>query len=169
MLTASVIWGIILSTKAFPARRRPAWLLDLHRWLGGLTVGFVAIHIGALVADNYVPFGLREVTIPFASEWRTGAVALGVLATWLLAAVQCTSLAIRRLPRKVWRAVHLTSYATFWLTSVHAALAGSDRTNWLYELTAAASIGAVAWAVIYRLTNRGPAARSATRPVPSRA
>ena len=36
MLTASVIWGIVLSTKAFPEHRRPAWLLDLHRWLGGL-------------------------------------------------------------------------------------------------------------------------------------
>ena len=35
MLTASVIWGIVLSTKAFPEQRRPAWLLDLHRWLGG--------------------------------------------------------------------------------------------------------------------------------------
>ena len=35
MLTASVIWGIVLATKAFPEHRRPAWLLDLHRWLGG--------------------------------------------------------------------------------------------------------------------------------------
>lgn len=163
MLTASVIWGVILSTKAFPARRRPAWLLDLHRWLGGLTVWFVAVHIGALVADNYTAFGLADITVPFASSWRPGAVALGVVAAWLLAAVQLTSLAVKRLPRTVWRAVHLTSYATFWLTSVHAALAGSDRTNWLYELTAAASIGAVAWALIYRLTNRRATSPPATR------
>jgi len=167
MLTASVIWGVILSTKAFPGRRRPAWLLDLHRWLGALTVSFVAIHIGALVADNYTSFGLADVTIPLASDWSPGAVALGVVAAWLLAAVQLTSLAIRRLPRSVWRAVHLTSYVTFWLTSVHAALAGSDRTNWLYELTAAASIGAVVWALIYRLTNRRVTAPLATRRLPS--
>ena len=25
MLTASVLWGVVLSTKAFPNQRRPAW------------------------------------------------------------------------------------------------------------------------------------------------
>ncbi len=70
MLTASVIWGIVLSTKAFPEQRRPAWLLDLHRWLGGLTVSFVAIHLAALVADSYVSFGLVDLLVPFASAWK---------------------------------------------------------------------------------------------------
>ncbi len=51
-LTASVLWGIVLSTDLFRASRRPKWLLDLHRALGGLTVGFVAIHVGALIADT---------------------------------------------------------------------------------------------------------------------
>jgi DMSO/TMAO reductase YedYZ heme-binding membrane subunit len=154
MLTASVIWGIILSTKAFPEQRRPAWLLDLHRWLGGLTVSFVAIHLIALVADNYVDFTLTDLAVPFASDWKPRAVALGVLAAWLLLAVELTSLAMRRLPRRVWRVIHFTSYLVFWLTSIHAALAGTDRTERLYQVTAAASILAVAWALMYRLTNR---------------
>jgi predicted ferric reductase len=153
-LSASVIWGVILSTRAFPERRRPAWLLDLHRWLGGLTVSFVAVHLAALVADNYTHFDLGDLAIPFASDWKPGAVALGVVAAWLLAAVELTSLAIKRLPRHVWRSIHLTSYAVFWLTSIHAALAGTDRHLWLYQVTAAASILAVAWALLYRLTTR---------------
>jgi predicted ferric reductase len=153
-LTASVIWGVILSTKAFPERRRPAWLLDLHRWLGGLTVSFVSIHLVALVADNYTHFDLGDLTIPYASDWKPGAVALGVVAAWLLAAVELTSLAIKRLPRHVWRSIHLTSYAVFWLTSTHAALAGTDRRLGLYQVTAAGSIVAVAWALLYRLTTR---------------
>ena len=70
LLTASVIWGVILSTHAFPERRRPAWLLDLHRWLGGLTVSFVAIHLLALVADSYTHFDLADLAIPFASIGR---------------------------------------------------------------------------------------------------
>ncbi len=77
MLTASVIWGIVLSTKAFPETRRPAWLLDLHRWLGGLTVSFVVIHLVALVADSYVQFDLVDLAVPFASAWKPLAVALG--------------------------------------------------------------------------------------------
>ena len=154
LLTASVIWGVLLSTDAFPTRRRPAWLLDLHRWLGGLTVAFVAAHLAALVADNYTHFDIADLAIPYASQWRPGAVALGVVATWCLVAVELTSLAMRRLPRKLWRGVHLTSYLVFWLASLHAAFAGTDTTNRLYQLTAAISIAAVAWALVYRLSNR---------------
>jgi DMSO/TMAO reductase YedYZ heme-binding membrane subunit len=73
---------------------------------------------------------------------------------WLLFAVEATSLAMKRLPRRVWRWVHLSSYGVFLLVSFHAAFAGSDRTHWLYQGTAVASIVAVLWASIYRLTHR---------------
>lgn len=154
MLTASVVWGVVLSTKAFPARRRPAWLLDLHQWLGGLTVSFVAIHLAALVADSYVQFGLADLAIPMASAWKPGAVAYGVVAVWLLVAVQLTSLARQRLSRRAWRGVHMTSYGVFWLTSIHAAFAGTDRNRPLYQVTAGAAIVVVAWATMYRVANR---------------
>ena len=164
LLTASVIWGILLSTGAFPTRRRPAWLLDLHRWLGGLTVAFVAAHLVALVADNYTHFDIAALAIPYASDWRPGAVALGVVAMWCLIAVEATSLAMRRLSRRLWRAVHLSSYVVFWLASLHAAFAGTDSTNRLYQITALVGITAVVWALVYRLTSR----RSGPRP-PARA
>ena len=153
-LTATVIWGILLSTKAFPNRRRSAWLLALHRWLAGMMLSFLAIHLVSLIADSYVSFGLADVAIPYASDWKPGAVAFGVVAMWLLVAVQLTSLAMRRLPRRLWRIVHLLSYVAFWLTSMHAAFAGTDATSWLYRGGAAASILAVAWALMYRVANR---------------
>ncbi len=162
MLSASVIWGVILSTRAFPSRRRPAWLLDLHRWLAALTLGFVGLHIAALVADSYTHFDLADVVIPLASEWRPVATALGVVAMWLLIVVQVTSLAMRRLPRRIWHAIHLASYVTFWMVSLHAALAGSDRANRLYQASAVAAVVAVAWATVYRLNHRG-ARRGASR------
>lgn len=165
MLTASVLWGVMLSAKDLPGRRRPAWLLDLHRWLGALTLGFIGLHVTALVADSYVHFGAADVLVPFASSWRPAAVALGIVSGWLLVTVQVTSLAMRRLPRKVWHAIHLSSYATFWLATVHAALAGSDRANLLYQVTGALAILAVAGASIYRATHRGqPRREGVVRP-----
>jgi DMSO/TMAO reductase YedYZ heme-binding membrane subunit len=115
-----------------------------------------------------VHFGLADLTVPFASQWQPGAVALGVVAMWLLVAVEATSLAMKRLPRKVWRWIHLSSYAVFLLVSLHAAYAGTDTTHWLYQTTAVASIVAVVWAMVYRLTHRrrprpAPAARSGAR------
>ncbi len=165
MLTASVVWGIVLSTRAFPDQRRPAWLLDLHRWLGGLTVSFVVIHLAALVADNYVTFDLVDLLVPFASEWKPLPVAIGVVAMWLLVAVEATSLLMKHLPRRVWRGIHFTSYAVFLLASLHASFSGTDRANWLYQVSAAASIVAVMWATVYRLTHPK---RVASRRIPSR-
>jgi DMSO/TMAO reductase YedYZ heme-binding membrane subunit len=61
----------------------------------------------------------------------------------------------------VWRAVHLSSYVAFWLTAMHAAFAGSDATRPLYQITAVASIVAVAWALMYRVANRRAVRRAA--------
>lgn len=68
LATLAVVWGLALSTRLLGKRPAPAWLLDLHRFLGGLTTVFVAVHIGALVADNYAHFGLGDLLVPMASS-----------------------------------------------------------------------------------------------------
>ena len=35
LLVLSVVWGVLLATRALKPYDRPAWLLDLHKWLGG--------------------------------------------------------------------------------------------------------------------------------------
>jgi len=154
MLTASVLWGIVFSTKAFPNQRRPKWLLSVHRWLAAMTIWFVAIHLVSLIADSYVSFNLVDVAVPYATDWKPGAVALGIVAMWLLLGVEATSLMMKRLPRKVWHGIHFTSYLVFWLTSLHAAFAGTDATSPIYQVTAAASIAAIVWALSYRIATR---------------
>jgi len=64
LLSASVLWGLALSSRIFGRRPRPAWLLDLHKFLGTLSVVFVAVHLLALWADTYVYFGPRELVVP---------------------------------------------------------------------------------------------------------
>ncbi len=84
-LTAgSVIWGLLLSTRVLQGRPSGAWLLDLHRFLGGAAVIFTGIHLAGLVADTYVHFGVADLLVPFASDWKTGAVAWGIVAFYLL-------------------------------------------------------------------------------------
>lgn len=151
LLTASVVLGSLLSGRVATRPTRRAWQRDIHRWLAGLTVSAVAIHLGALVADSTVHFGLPDLAVPFASSWRPGATALGVVAAWLLLAVHLTSLGMRRLPRRAWRAVHLSSYAAFWASALHGAFAGTDRAQPLYRASAAVAVTAVVAALAYRL------------------
>jgi DMSO/TMAO reductase YedYZ heme-binding membrane subunit len=126
LLTASVLWGLMLSTKVRPPRVRPAWTLDLHRFLGGVATIFTGLHLTSIFLDSYVHFGPADFLVPFASSWKPAAVAFGVLALYLLIAVEATSLAKRRLPHRVWRRVHFLSMPLFAVATLHFVTAGTD-------------------------------------------
>ena len=129
LLAASVIWGLWLSGRMRPLGARPAWILDLHRFLGGLATVFVGVHIAAILLDTYTSFGPSDVLVPFASSWHPVEVAWGVVALYVLLAVELTSLARRRLPQRVWRSVHVASLPLFVLATVHYLAAGTDSSN----------------------------------------
>src|SRR6184192_4309363 len=58
LLTGSVVLGLLLSNKA-SLRRWPRFALeDVHRFVGILAGAFIAIHVAALLVDNYLPFSL---------------------------------------------------------------------------------------------------------------
>ena len=61
LLAASITWGVLLSTRLLGRKPGPKWFLDLHRFLGGLSVIFVGVHLAGLVADNYVDIGAKEI------------------------------------------------------------------------------------------------------------
>jgi len=149
LLTASVFWGLSISTKVFRGKPRPAWMLDLHRYLGGLATIFSVLHVGAIVADSYVHFDLMSILIPFASSWRPTAVAWGVVGMYLLLAVELTSLIRTKLPKKLWRVTHYASFPLFGLATLHALTAGTDATAWIVQAAAvAATLGIVAMTVL---------------------
>jgi DMSO/TMAO reductase YedYZ heme-binding membrane subunit len=160
---AAITLGLALATRALGSNPRPAWLLDLHRFAGGLTVVFLVVHLGALVADSYVHFGLADLLVPYASGWKTGAVAWGILGLWLVVAVEVSSLMLRRLPRRTWRLIHLTSYLAAVASTVHAFTAGTDARNPVVTGAVVASLSAVAFFVVFRLVLPRRKTRAAAR------
>jgi hypothetical protein len=129
VVAAAVVWGLLASTKFIRRRGVPAWILDLHRYLGTLTIVFVAVHVGAIWADSFVKFGPRQLFVPLASTWRPRAVAWGIVSAYLLVAIQTTSWAMRTLPRRLWHRIHLMSIPMIAMATVHGFLAGTDRGN----------------------------------------
>lgn len=143
LLTASVLWGLVLSAKLRPPRVRPAWTLDLHRYLGGLATIFVAVHVGSIILDSYTHFGLGDVLVPFASGWHPVAVAWGIVGLYLLLAVELTSLARRSLSRRLWRRVHMLAFPLWAMATIHFATAGTDGTTALARAAMIAATGGV--------------------------
>jgi DMSO/TMAO reductase YedYZ heme-binding membrane subunit len=129
LLAASVVWGLALTTKVLRGRPRPAWILDLHRFLGATAPVFLTIHVTSIMLDSYVHFGIVEVLVPFTGSWHPGAVAWGIAALYLLVAVEVTSKFRARLPKRVWRSTHYLSFPLLAVATVHGLTAGTDRHN----------------------------------------
>jgi predicted ferric reductase len=133
VVTASIIWGLALSTRLVSKRGAPAWLLDLHRYLGALSLVFTAIHIVSLPFDNYAHISIMELLVPFQSVARSGyapePIAWGVVAFYLVVAIQLTSWIKKYLSRRVWHSIHLLSMPLFVVATVHGFKAGTEKNN----------------------------------------
>jgi predicted ferric reductase len=162
VVTASMAFGLTLSTRLVRRRGAPAYLLDLHRFLGTLTVVFVTVHIAALWADSFLYFGPSEIFVPMASTWRPVAVAWGIVGLYLLAAIQTTSWAMRHLPRRIWHGVHMASYALFISATAHGFLSGTDRGNLAVQWLALTGGMIVVFLIVFRVV--GPRRRGLRGP-----
>ena len=168
LLAASVLWGLAISTRVLKGNPRPSWLLDLHRYLGGIATVFVGVHVAALLGDTYVHFGLASVLVPFASSWHPVAVAWGVTSLYLLLAVEMTSLIRTRIPKRLWRATHYASFPLFVVATIHALSAGTDARTWGFELVAALTVVTVAALTALRIQSHRRPPRPVAAPTPQR-
>ena len=170
LVTASILWGLMLSSRLIRRCGVPAWLLALHRYLGTLSIVFVAVHLLALVADNFVHFGWKDLFVPMATKWRPGPTAWGIAAFYLLIAIQITSCLMRRLPRKVWHTIHLSSFVLFVAGTLHGFQSGADRSNRLVQWAAVVGSVVIVTLLVFGLLHRSTLrqrARCSARSVPA--
>jgi DMSO/TMAO reductase YedYZ heme-binding membrane subunit len=151
LLAASMFWGVALSSRFLGKKPKPNWMLDLHRFLGGLAVVFTGVHVLALVLDTYITFGFVEVFVPFTGDYHPAAVAWGVIAMYLLLAVEVTSLLRKRLSKRAWRTTHYLSFPLFGLATVHLLWAGTDRTTLPMRIGVLLTVAVVTGATLIRI------------------
>jgi predicted ferric reductase len=159
LLALAVLWGLALSTRALGRKTSAPWLLDVHRFLGGLAVIFTIVHFVTLSFDPWMSseygYSISQAFIPFASEWKPGPMAWGIVAFYFLLAVEFTSLIKNRLPQTFWRGVHLASYPLYAMATIHLLTAGSDNQNPLLRWSVLATVGAVVFFTVYRIIGPG--------------
>ena len=159
LLALAVLWGLALSTRALGRKTSAPWLLDVHRFLGGLAVIFTIVHFVTLSFDPWMSseygYSISQAFIPFASAWKPGPMAWGIVAFYFLLAVEFTSLIKNRLPQKFWRGVHLASYPLYAMATIHLLTAGSDNQNPLLRWSVLATVGAVVFFTVYRIIGPG--------------
>jgi len=143
LLSSSVVLGLSMSARA--AFRWPRFAVeDVHRFLTIVTAVFIGVHGASLLLDRVAPISLGQELVPFAGSYRPLAVALGIVAAELMAAVGVSNALRKRIPHRFWRRAHYLTIVVWGAATAHGLLAGTDRADpWFLALVgmAVASVG----------------------------
>jgi predicted ferric reductase len=122
----STVWGLAVSNKIFDPVLHRAFTYDFHQFLSLFAIGFIVLHIVVLLADQYLPFSVAQILVPFAAPYRPVWVGLGTIGMYLVLLVSITFYIRRRIGQKAFRAIHMASYLAFIAAALHGLLSGTD-------------------------------------------
>ncbi len=126
LLFLNVVLGLAVHTRFVDALMARWRSLDLHQFTALLAMAFLALHGLSLLGDHYIGFTWGQLLVPFASSYRPGWVATGIVGFYLLAVVTASSYLRRFVSYKAWRALHYLSFAAYILALVHGIYSGTD-------------------------------------------
>jgi methionine sulfoxide reductase heme-binding subunit len=168
-LTLMVVLGVAVTRRGRPRRggrlgARQLVLVGLHRNTALLALLVLATHIGTVVADSYVNIRWYDTVVPFVGTYKSFWLGLGTLSLDIGLLLVVTSLVRHRLPRRLWRGVHLLAYLAWPVALVHSVGIGTDMRSapglLLAGICALVGTGAVLWRMSARpalpVTERAP-------------
>lgn len=159
LLTISVVAGVITFRRSTPLRTPRFAVAEIHRRASLLASGLLVGHVISLWLDTEAHLRLVDVVVPFLSAANPVWWGLGTLAVDLFLAVIVTSLLRKRIPRPVWRGIHLFSYLAWPLAVLHSFGSGTDAADGWFVAVALGCVGAVAAAITLRLFGAGTSGR----------
>ncbi len=147
----STVWGLAVSNKIFDPVLHRAFTYDFHQFISLLAIGFIVVHMVVLLADQYLPFSVTQILVPFTSTYRPVWTGLGTIAMYLTAIVSITFYIRRWIGQKTFRVIHLASYLAFFGTAVHGLLAGTDSPLWTVQAMYIGTTLVVVFLTAYRI------------------
>ena len=129
-LAASVIYGLLLSTKLLDAIAHRPITFTLHQDLASVGLGLAAIHGALLGLDTTVPTSIGQLLVPFATSYRPLWVGFGQVSLYLMAAVVASFYVRKRIGQRAWRMLHYLTFLSFAGATAHGLLSGTDTSSW---------------------------------------
>lgn len=129
LLSASMVWGLALSTKIMRDFVSPPLAMALHSSLSWFAIGLAAFHAVALLFDDYYQYTMVDLIVPFLGPYRPLVVGVGILSFYGLILIATSFAARKRLGQRTWRRLHYLSFVLYLLVTAHGLLAGSDSSS----------------------------------------
>jgi sulfoxide reductase heme-binding subunit YedZ len=153
LLWFSMVWGLAIPTKFFERIISPTFAVDFHEYLSLLAIGFIILHVTVLLFDQFLPFTLAQIFIPFLSTYRPLWVGLGVIGAYLSLLVTITFYLRKRIGQKRFKAIHTVSLVGYLGVVLHAFFAGSDSSLGAVQLVYLSTFLVVVFLTSYWLIN----------------
>jgi predicted ferric reductase len=151
LLTASLVLGVLARSGRSPSSLGRFGIADLHRTAAMTAVGLVTVHVVSLFFDSYSQLRLVDLVLPFLGDYRPLWLGLGTLTVDVLLVVTVVSLLRQRVGPRVFRLVHLATYAVWPVALLHSLGTGTDAGSLVMNLLVVTCIAAVLGAVTWRL------------------
>jgi len=126
LLWLSTIWGLAISSKLLDRLLHRSFTFDFHQFISLLSLGFLGLHIFILTADQYLPFSLAQIFVPFLSTYRPFWVGIGVIAFYISILVTVTYYIRQKIGLKTFRLIHYASLIGYLGGTLHGIFAGTD-------------------------------------------
>jgi methionine sulfoxide reductase heme-binding subunit len=154
LASLAVALGLLMSTKL--RRGRIAELRVTHEVLSLSTIAALIVHAVALLGDHYLHPSLADISIPFASGYRSAWTSLGIVAGWALLILGLSYYARNRIGALRWRKLHRFT-ALAWIAGlVHSLGEGTDAGQlWFLAMVAIVVVPALALLATRLLRTRG--------------
>ncbi len=126
LMWLSVAWGLAVSSKILDNLLHRSFTYDFHQFLSLLALGFTALHVIVLMFDQYLPYSVAQILVPFISPYRPVWVGIGVIGMYLAVLVTVTFYLRGKIGMKAFRWIHMSSLLGYLGVLVHSIFSGTD-------------------------------------------
>jgi sulfoxide reductase heme-binding subunit YedZ len=126
LLWLSMVWGLAIATKFFHPTIDGTYSYDWHEFLSLLGLGFVILHVVVLMLDQFLPFNILQILIPFVDTYRPFWVGLGIIGFYISILVTVTFYLRKIIGAQLFRCIHTLSLVGYLGATLHGLFAGTD-------------------------------------------
>ena len=158
VLAASVLYGLLLSTKILDAIAHRPVSFALHKDLAIVAMVLTGLHMTILLGDSSFPFTPRAILVPFASPFAPVWVGIGQLTFYSMIVVTASFYVRRQIGQRAWRILHYVTFLSFIGATAHGIASGSDTgsawARWIYLVPTAGALFLLVYRIVLSVATR---------------
>ena len=154
LASLAVCLGLLMSTRLLKRFGGPD-LRVAHEALSLATLVAIAVHGLALVGDQFLHPSLVDISVPFASGYKTWWTTLGIVSGWSLAVLGLSYYARARIGQDRWRTLHRFTALAWVMGLAHTLGEGTDAgQTWFLVMIGVVTIPALLL-LVWRMSGLG--------------